>query len=50
VTLCILPLYHIYALNVTMGPLLFSGGKLVCIHKFDHKKFINALEKYRVRQ
>ena len=47
VTLCILPLYHIYALNVTMTPTLWSGGQLVMLPKFDPKTFIHALETYK---
>ena len=42
VTLCILPLYHIYALNVTMTPTLWSGGQLVMLPKFDPKTFIHG--------
>ena len=47
-TLCVLPLYHIYALNVTMGPCLWAGGKIVCIPKFDPKAFMDALLQYKV--
>ena len=47
VTLCILPLYHIYALNVTMTPTLWSGGQLVMLPKFEPKTFIQALEQYK---
>ena len=47
VTLCILPLYHIYALNVTMTSALHCGGQLVMLPKFDPKTFINALEEYK---
>ena len=46
VTLCILPLYHIYALNVTMTSTLVCGGQLVMLPKFEPKTFIHALEKY----
>lgn len=47
VTLCVLPLYHIYALNVTMTSTLWCGGKLVMLPKFDPQTFISALERYR---
>ncbi len=47
VTLCVLPLYHIYALNVTMGSTLFCGGKLVMLPEFKPKTFVEALDKYR---
>jgi acyl-CoA synthetase (AMP-forming)/AMP-acid ligase II len=35
VTLCFLPLYHIYGLNVIFNPLLFIGGTLVLMPRFD---------------
>ena len=35
VTLCFLPLYHIYGLNVLMNPVLFLGGTLVLMPRFD---------------
>lgn len=47
VTLCVLPLYHIYAMNVTMTSTLVSGGQLVMLPKFEPQSFIKALEKYR---
>ena len=46
-TLCVLPLYHIYALNVTMTPTLWCGGQLVILPRFDPKTYIHALETYR---
>jgi acyl-CoA synthetase (AMP-forming)/AMP-acid ligase II len=48
VTICVLPLYHIYALNVTMGPGLWAGGQIVCLPKFDPKSFVKAMEVYKV--
>ena len=47
VTLCVLPLYHIYALNVTMGATMYCGGKIVMLPKFEPKSFIEALETYK---
>ena len=31
-----------------MGPLLWSGGKIVFLDKFDPKEFLKELENYRV--
>ena len=47
VLLCILPLYHIYAMNVAMGPALRSGAKLVMLSKFEPASFLNALVTHR---
>ena len=47
VLLCILPLYHIYAMNVAMGPALRTGAKLVMLPKFDPDTFLSALSTYR---
>ncbi|TRY71910.1 hypothetical protein TCAL_00174 [Tigriopus californicus] len=47
VTICVLPMYHVYAMNVTMIPMLYCGGKLVVLPKFEPKVFIEALEKYK---
>eukprot|EP00095_Tigriopus_kingsejongensis_P000194 maker-scaffold41_size498431-snap-gene-1.20 protein:Tk00194 transcript:maker-scaffold41_size498431-snap-gene-1.20-mRNA-1 annotation:"probable 4-coumarate-- ligase 1-like" len=46
-TICVLPLYHCYAMNVTMVPTLYCGGKLVILPKFDPKTFIQALQRYK---
>ncbi|MDP9267050.1 MAG: AMP-binding protein [Acidobacteriota bacterium] len=35
VTLCFLPLYHIYGLNVLLNPVLALGGTLVLMPRFD---------------
>ena len=47
VTICVLPLYHIYAMNVTMTPVLASGNKLVFIPRFDPNDFLSALIKHK---
>eukprot|EP00095_Tigriopus_kingsejongensis_P005252 maker-scaffold353_size198981-snap-gene-0.37 protein:Tk05252 transcript:maker-scaffold353_size198981-snap-gene-0.37-mRNA-1 annotation:"hypothetical protein CAPTEDRAFT_4190" len=46
-TLCVLPLFHIFGLNVTTFPTLHVGGKLVMLPSFDPKTFLEALEQYR---
>ena len=47
VLLCVLPLYHIYAMNVSMSPALRTGSKLAMLPKFDPKTYISSLTKYR---
>jgi acyl-CoA synthetase (AMP-forming)/AMP-acid ligase II len=44
VTLCCLPLYHIYGLNVVLNPILAVGGSLVLMPRYDEAKFLLALE------
>ena len=43
ITLCCLPLYHIYGLNVVLNPLLAVGGTLVLMPRFDETKFSHLL-------
>ena len=42
-TLCCLPLYHIYGLNVVLNPILAVGGTLVLTPRFDEAKFLRLL-------
>ena len=37
-TLCVLPMFHIFAMNVTMSNMLLSGGKMVTLPMFDPGK------------
>ena len=37
-TICVLPLFHIFAMNVTMSNMLLNGGKLVTLPSFDPGK------------
>ena len=48
VTVSVLPMFHIFAMNVTIGPVLYNGGKMVVMPKFEPQSFIAALEKYKV--
>ncbi|XP_012538742.2 probable 4-coumarate--CoA ligase 3 [Monomorium pharaonis] len=41
----ILPIFHIYGMNVMVFPRLAFGGKIVTIPKFEPKTFVNILEK-----
>ena len=43
ITLCCLPLYHIYGLNVVLNPILAVGGTLVLTPRFDETKFFQVL-------
>ena len=43
VTLCCLPLYHIYGLNVVLNPILAVGGSLVLMPRYDEAKFLRLL-------
>src|SRR5690349_4310995 len=43
VTLCCLPLYHIYGLNVVLNPILTVGGTLVLTPRFDQSQFLRLL-------
>jgi len=47
VTVNILPMYHAYALNVTMTNMIWNGGKIVTLPKFEPQQFLQALVKYR---
>lgn len=43
ITLCFLPLYHIYGLNVILNPTLVLGGTLVLMPRFDVEKTCRLL-------
>jgi len=47
VTVCVLPMYHVFAMNVTMTNILRSGGKMITLSKFDPMTFLNALITYK---
>ena len=42
-TLCFLPLYHIYGLNVVLNPMLTVGGTLMLLPRFDESRFLSLL-------
>ena len=35
VTVCVLPMYHIFAMNVTMSGMLYQGGTTVTVPMFE---------------
>ena len=47
VTICVLPLFHIFSMNLTMSNILLRGGKLVTLPKFEPATFLAALLRYR---
>jgi len=48
VCLTVLPLYHIYALNVIMGAAVYVGATQVIMQRFGVKEFCELVEKYKV--
>ena len=47
VTVCVLPLYHIFAMHVTMSNMLWNAGKLVTVPMFEPSMFLKTLVDYR---
>jgi long-chain acyl-CoA synthetase len=43
VSFCVLPLYHIYGLNVVLNPVLTAGGTLVLAPRFDPERVMHIL-------
>lgn len=48
-TICVLPMFHIYGLNAVGFGMLYYGGKIITLPKFDPQQFSEALLKYKVR-
>ena len=46
-TLCVLPLYHVNAQNVTLLPTLLTGGSVVMPHRFVVRSFWEWIAEYR---
>ena len=47
VTLCVLPMYHVFAMNVTMTNVMMAGGKMITLSSFNPLTFLNALITYK---
>eukprot|EP00092_Neocalanus_flemingeri_P028236 GFUD01030662.1.p1 GENE.GFUD01030662.1~~GFUD01030662.1.p1 ORF type:complete len:562 (+),score=162.99 GFUD01030662.1:38-1723(+) len=47
VTVCVLPIFHIFAMNVTMSNMLFNGGKMVTVPMFEPNMFLKTLLDHR---
>ncbi len=48
IALTVLPLYHIYGLNVCMNQAIWLGASQVVTPRFEVKEFSELIEKYRV--
>ncbi|MHA1240844.1 MAG: AMP-binding protein, partial [Promethearchaeota archaeon] len=48
IAMTVLPLYHIYGLNVCMNQAIWLGASQVVTSRFDVKEFCELVEKYRV--
>lgn len=48
VALAVLPLFHIYGLNVLMNPVLSAGATMVTMARFELGAFLRAIEQDRV--
>ncbi|NVM46843.1 MAG: AMP-binding protein, partial [Candidatus Lokiarchaeota archaeon] len=48
IALTVLPLYHIYGLNVCMNQAIWLGASQVITPRFEVKEFSELIEKYRV--
>jgi len=46
-TLCVLPYFHIFGLNVTMTNMLFNGGNMITLPSFDPALFLKLLVEER---
>ncbi len=46
-TVCILPMFHMFALNVTCLPTLHAGGKIVTLPSFQSDTFVAAMQKHK---
>ena len=48
ILLCLLPLYHIYGLNVVLNPALILGATLVLMPRFDEARLLGLLTSERI--
>ena len=48
VVLCVLPLFHIYALNATLGMVARQGATIVLTQRFEPTAALAAIDKHRV--
>jgi long-chain acyl-CoA synthetase len=48
VVLCVLPLFHIYALNATLGLVAHHGATIVLLERFDPGSALSAVRKHHV--
>ena len=48
VSLGVLPLFHIFGLNVVLGLSLYAGSRVVLIERFDPTSALEAVQRHRV--
>lgn len=48
VSLCVLPLYHIYGMTATMNSAIYSGAKLVLLPKFHVEEVMKTIQDQKV--
>lgn len=46
-TICVLPMFHAFGMNVTTLPTLHAGGQVITLPKFEPNSFLNTMEKYK---
>ena len=47
VNICVLPMYHIFAMNVTLSGMMYQGGLTITVPKFEPEMFLKAMLEYR---
>ncbi|MFP4631840.1 MAG: class I adenylate-forming enzyme family protein [Halobacteriales archaeon] len=47
--LVVLPLFHVYGLNILLGTYLYSGGEVVLMESPEPHAILSAIEEYEVR-
>ncbi|KON30935.1 hypothetical protein AC482_02525 [miscellaneous Crenarchaeota group-15 archaeon DG-45] len=47
VHVCVLPLYHIYGMTVTMNGAIVSAGAMILIPRFDPAEVLGAIQRHR---
>ncbi len=48
IALCVLPLFHIYGLNASLGLMLFAGGCSVLVQRFDPSSALDTIREREV--
>src|SRR4051812_22043537 len=48
VVLGVLPLFHIFGLNVALGAALYAGARIVLIERFDPASAVDSIERWKV--
>ena len=47
INICVLPMYHIFAMNVTMSGMLYQGGTTITVPMFEPGMFLKTMLEYR---